>query len=486
MSQSTRKKRLRTSGMGLYPKLVIGAVCSCLLMSGIFYGWLRNYLHSDSFRRLLSEKASKALATEGEFGTFNWDGLALESASFTANGHGAVRSMKMDGLRTEIGLGSLKEGAWEIMGSRIQRLDALIDLNKQQNISPKSVAITPPKPKQSGWIPSEVKFEGVEIADATIRVLHGESELSASRVQAYLKSSGNKGYIANFNGGNIRVPSKILPEVALDDARLKFQNNQIFLQRLGLKAWDTARLDATGEFDVAKNLHSMEGTIAGVKCDQLLNGDWAKRLIGELETDFSYNNHSGKPTARGKLILRNGNLTALPIFDALNAYANTKRYRSLALNEAHTDWQWENGRITLNNLVLASDGAFRAEGDLAIEGENLDGTFRFGLPPGILAKIPGASTDVFTTEERGFRWATVRIQGTTKNPKEDLSNRLIAAAGLAIISKIPEVISDSREKAAEATGSAINDAKPLEKGAEIILEKSKTARDILNGLLEGR
>lgn len=124
------------------------------------------------------------------------------------------------------------------------------------------------------------------------------------------------------------------------------------------------------------------------------------------------------------------------------------------------------------------------EGSLSIRGETLDGVFRLGLAPGTLANIPGAETDVFLPGERGLLWTPLRITGTLDDPKEDLTDRLIAAAGLRMFDVIPE----TGEKVIKFTRSVIgeNPSKAVDQGMKIIDEGTKAVRgagDILNGIL---
>ncbi|MEM1297536.1 MAG: hypothetical protein AAGH89_19370, partial [Verrucomicrobiota bacterium] len=61
-----------------------------------------------------------------------------------------------------------------------------------------------------------------------------------------------------------------------------------------------------------------------------------------------------------------------------------------------------------------------------------------GVTPGTLRWIPGAERQVFTENRDGFLWAPLNLTGTTSEPKEDLSGRLIAAAGEEILKGLPD------------------------------------------------
>ena len=180
--------------------------------------------------------------------------------------------------------------------------------------------------------------------------------------------------------------------------------------------------------------------------------------------------------------MHNGTLTALPVLEALAAYADTRRFRILSLSEAHADWRLDNGRYFLTNLVLASEGLVRLEGRLELRGRDIDGRLRLGLAPGTLARIPGAETDVFAAGERGLVWASLRLTGTLDHPREDLTDRLVAAAGVRMFERIPE----TGEQVIKFTRSLLGDAPPkaVEQELDNLKARSKTVRK-LSGLLDG-
>jgi hypothetical protein len=68
----------------------------------------------------------------------------------------------------------------------------------------------------------------------------------------------------------------------------------------------------------------------------------------------------------------------------------------------------------------------------------LSGRFSLGVTPGTLARIPGAETKVFRPGRDGMLWAPVLVEGTLDDPDEDLSRRLIVAAGERMFEMIPE------------------------------------------------
>ena len=486
---SRRSRRAKTAGEKRWAgKVAVTLLVLGVVFFGVVYAAVRSYLHSDGFRKFLSAEASDLAGVSGEFGVFQWDGLAVDTDSFEATGQGLVSSVKADGLHTEVGLGGLKRGVWEVQGSRIRRLE--VNVNATRKIEETEVAkvkqrekSTAVKAKLPSWLPSEADLQGIDVGDVSAKVTLEQGLATISGMSVHAEQGGVKGaYRGEISGGVVKLPFEIVPELRMDRTLLRYQNSRVFLTSVTVGAWKNGRIEASGEWDIKSRQYSLEGNASGIECEDLLGEDWAKRLTGNVSSDFSLANDSGAPIASGKITINNGTLTALPMLDALAAYADTRRFRVLTLNEAHSEWRWKKDDLLLTGLVLSSEGLVRLEGSIAIRGGKLDGLFRLGLAPGTLASIPGAETDVFLPGERGLMWTPLRITGTLDDPKEDLSDRLIDAAGMRMFDQIPE----TGEKVIKFTRSVIGESpnKVIEKGVKIIEKSEKTVRRV-SGILDG-
>jgi hypothetical protein len=491
----SRRSRRRGSGggAGWLGKAALGLIVAGVVAAGGFFAAVRGYLHSEGFRRLLSEQASRAGKVSGEFTPFRWDGLAVDTDAFVASGEGLVKELRVDGLHTEVGLGGLGRGVWEILGSRARRLSVSVDA--RDGAAAPTVAVpeaAPPEPdrkvRKKGWLPTEVELKDVDLHDVEVKALLNQGPASLSGLKVRIEQAGaKKAYRAELAGGVIRLPFGFLPAIRLDRARLRWQDDRLFLNRASASVWREGRLEASGEWDALRKTGLLEGGVSGVKCGEVFNETWAKRFSGDVGTDFTLMSEGGTMTASGHLTVRDGTLTALPVLDALAAYADTRRFRVLALSEAATDWRWKEGTFGLNHLVLASEGLVRLEGSMDIRGQALDGRFRLGLAPGTLSSIPGAETDVFAPGERGLLWTTLRITGTLDDPKEDLTDRLVAAAGLRMFDIIP----GTGEKVIKFSRSVLGDkpSETIEKGVKIIEENADLIEGVggvLGDILGGR
>jgi len=487
---SRRSRRRKGSGEKRWlGKATVGLLVLCVAGLAVGYGMIRSYLHSDAFRKFLSAEAGEMAGVTGEFAPFRWEGLAVDTDSFNATGQGVVTGVLAEGLHTEVGLGGIRRGVWEVKESNVRRLDITVDATKSGTDPETKAAVKQEnqakKSKRPSWFPSEAELKGVDVGHVTLKALLDQGEATASGMRVHAEQSGAKNaFRGQVTGGTIRLPFPLAPELRLDQANLRYQDKTLFLSKATLDAWDAGRIEAAGQWDFTGKQYSLEGDLTGVKCENVLGPDWAKRLTGDVTSSYALSNPAGYPVASGKLEIRNGVLTALPVLDVLAAYADTRRFRVLTLNEARVSWRWQKGIISLSDLVLSSEGLVRLEGNVTLRGEQVDGIFRLGLAPGTLSTIPGAETTVFLPGERGLLWAPLRITGTLDDPKEDLSDRLVAAAGMRMFDQIPE----TGEKVIKFSRAILGDnhSDTIDKGVKIIERGADTVREvggILNGIL---
>ena len=105
--------------------------------------------------------------------------------------------------------------------------------------------------------------------------------------------------------------------------------------------------------------------MTGLKCDEVFNDTWAKRFIGDFASDFSVDNRGGESVARGRMEVRNGTLTALPVLDALAAYADTRAYRAVGATRTATARLVHGVRRRVEHALGGQSGATSDETFLA-------------------------------------------------------------------------------------------------------------------------
>jgi hypothetical protein len=251
-------------------------------------------------------------------------------------------------------------------------------------------------------------------------------------------------------GGIVETPILLPAQTLAMKLNLTRASARLSREDLHLKEATLTWLDA-GEITARGHLRPQAGTweasaqVAGFPLRECLTEDWKLRLSGMLEADLkAIGSRTTEPVITGKLDLREGVLTALPVLDRLAAYTGVERFKRLVLDVATAETRISGNSRQFEKVVLQSNGLLYLDGRLAVEGEAIDGTFMLGVTPETLKWIPGAQRHVFTdshpTGPTGMLWTPLRITGTMQAPREDLSGRLAAAAGRALLDAPGEVV----------------------------------------------
>lgn len=442
---------------------------------------------------MLSNAAGEGLGAKSEFGKFRWDGAAVSTDSFDAQGDGLVEDLHADGLRLDIGLGTVTKGVVEISGARLNQLDVVLDLRDEAKKEPLPgklegasdlAEVTEKRPAwYAEYLPSEVKLLDLQVVRSSLKVRleQGDVDFAGTR-WAVSPDGGEQSYRVEANGGQVDLPWEFLPSLQLSRARLLYQDLMVYLTDAEFSVYESGRLDLTGEAALSGGGFAFEGRLQDVMAAEVLSEDWKQRLVGKFESEFSVGDSGNGLAVDGSLEVLNGTLTALPVLDHLAAYGGNPRFRRLVLNDARADYYWKDGTLTVSNLELGSDGLIRLEGMLRVDSDDqLDGRLKLGLAPGTLARIPGAETKVFQPGKRGLLWTNLRVSGTVDDPKEDLTDRLIEAAGERMFELLPEtgekVLMFTRHVVAGDLDSAVDEGKAVIKQGEDLLETGKLLFD---------
>jgi hypothetical protein len=85
-------------------------------------------------------------------------------------------------------------------------------------------------------------------------------------------------------------------------------------------------------------------------------------------------------------------------------------------------------RLEISNFEVEAKGLCRLEGEFSLQNKTIDGKFKIGAAPDVVETLPGARERVFTESHDGYLWTSLNLQGPANHPREDLKQRLVAAA----------------------------------------------------------
>ena len=462
------------------------------------YVWLRRYISSKEFHGLIVAQAESYLGAKTSLSPLRWDGFRVNVEEFEAKGEGQTKSVGLQGIKTGIDAGGVARGVWSVLPSRVTNLSLTLDATAQALPTPPPQLVeepTPPQPVKKAWydrwVPKRIETDALVISNSDLRVIlaEGEARLNGTRWELE-PTKGFDNCKLSGNGGTLKLPYAWAPAMKLDHLRFTYHDGFLYLTDATLSAYENGHVRLAGEFDPASKFYALEGAMRDILCSEVLPPDWKQRLSGVVESTFSVQSRQSTAVVKGHVKIHQGILTALPVLDKLAAYSQSLRFRTLSLHDAEADYEITDQGVTLSNVILGSEGLARMEGKIRFLNNKvdrtcaLDGDFRVGLAPGTLATIPGAEEDVFVQGERGLLWAPMHISGTMDKPEEDLSSRLMAAAG----ARMFEVIPATGLKVLKYTQQVVDEhgqetmEKVVGKTTEVVDQTIKTSTDVIGGV----
>ncbi len=405
--------------------------------------WLNRYLHGDAFRQTISQKTSHALRAQGEFLPLHWAGQSVYSDGFYARGalDSHIDEIRLDQVRAELDVQGLIRRAWRVNHLEIQRLKLIL---KPALSSPIPSPIAP-----TGQPQSPPKLGPIRIQELNLSwPMPGNTTGNLERARATVEISPNTISLTGFDG-ILRLPD--LPPLTVDTCRLRAQQQTLHIIEANLTSSSEGAFACTGQasLDPNQDLNLLIG-FQNVPLAPWLPVDWRARLTGRAQGACNLRGPAASissMTATGSIQLLNARLEALPVLDRIAMFTQTQQFRSIGFQRATANFHHANQQLQLRNVSLESTGLLRIEGNCDIQNQTIEGKFDVGVAPATLRWLPGSRSQVFTLEREGYLWTTVRITGPLTNIQEDLSSRLVAAAGTEVIEGVRTTIEQGAQKA---------------------------------------
>jgi hypothetical protein len=416
------------------------------------------YLHSEAFRRSLGEAAANALqANHADFAPLDFDGATVFGENFraTRDDGGGFSTMEADELRASFDWHGLLRHTVQIDEMAVQRLN--IDPPAKGEAIPETapgVAETPapletPAPfgeEHPGWT---VDLRKAVISEANWR--WSDDPLGGITGTALtLTPNGRDAWVIDARGGTVQTAG--WPALDLDEASMRWQSPTLYVNSASLRN-GSSRLTVTGEIEARESVNLLV-KLDGVDVQPLLTPDWRERLTGRIsgqatvEAPLGTGDAARELAVSGTVSMVDGQLTALPILDEIGTFTHTARFRQLDLTRASAEFTRTPERIEVRNMVVESEGLIRVEGAYKIVNGQIDGKFQVGLTPETLQWIPGSQDEIFVDSRGGYRWTPMRLTGPVEHPVDDLTPRLVAAAGNSVIKGV-EGVEGTMKKAGE-------------------------------------
>jgi hypothetical protein len=430
-----------------------------LVSVGWFAGraWLDGYLRGPEFRRFLEKRIGGSLKSEAALAPLSFTGLNVYTDGLKAQGFedAAFASVGAENVRMKFSLRRFFERVWQVEDVQIERVSLKLDGTR---LSP------PPAPREQprapgsgpGWLPNRFEIASALIRNANLEWGDSPSTAGGLRGTQLRASFQEKSWQLDCRGGELAVPG--MPILELVESRLRQKERELYIQSATFNARDGGTLTATGEVLLDEKVDIL-AKLDGIDLQPLLPEDWRARLHGRASGEIRVESAlpaAGPVTVSGTIKLREGRLEALPVLNQIAAFTRTQQFRQISISEGQADFRRDNKALTVNQLVVESAGLLRIEGGFNVIRGEMDGTFQVGVAPSTLQWIPGSQERVFTVARGSYLWTTMRLTGPVDSPKEDLSSRLAAAAGGAIVDKVENTARDVIRGGKEAAQGALN------------------------------
>ncbi len=444
-SKNTRWIRILAWTLGSLVALIVAALL-------IGQTWLNRYLRSPEFRGVLEEKTGRNMRADVDITPIRFEGAQFSCENFTAKGakDASFSLAKVEDVRGEVSIPSIigvvfGERKFRVPTLEVQRLT--LEFFDRDRID---LDLPEKEPRENRSV-----IENLYIRD--VRLSWGGGGLTGSSIHAVPVDGGWQ-----INGEGGRLVQLGVPPVDVVNARIVRKEKTVFIQEANLRQ-NGGELSGSGEI-VSGEKADVLVKVNKVSVTPFLAEDWRARLhgflAGELRARIPLDDSPNRmPTIDGDLKLDRAVLEALPILNKIADYLKTEQFRRVELNQASAKVHFDAKGLRVENLVLESKQLIALRGGFTYVNGIVDGTFEVGVTPAPLQWLPGSTEKVFTVQRDGYVWAPMKVTGPREALKEDLSSRLVAAAGSAVVEKVEKT-------ATQAVDSAVGSAK---KGAEGVL-----------------
>lgn len=472
-----------------------------MAMPTLVLGYLQSFVRSEGFRVKMEEMIEARAGGTARLGDIQWqdDAARMGEASIET---AAGLQIEAVGLHAALDFSAIRRGAWSIQGAGADSL--IVTKHPAPADTPRSEERPAAADALPGWlsqhIPKSTEVDGFD-AERFSYSQHGwqveEARLHLGSYHSHPAASGRFSFPGTLEGGSLSMP--VMPpgqkeplklEIGRATFRLTDDRLQITESTLRWKDRSQGTLRGSLRFGGEWQIFAHAEQVPAV---EFLSEEWQKHLSGHLEADAQLSGTRGQPMNwKAAVTLKDGVLSALPVLDKLATYSRMERFKRLALDIASASVSPRAGGTRLEKIIIQSNGLLRVEGTLdLLPGDAIEGDFMVGVTPETLRWLPGAQNRVFIESNPqgppGLNWARVKVAGTRASPQEDLSARLLGAAGMSLLLDSPAVIVNKAgdtllkpllgEEAAKLPGQIINSTtKTLEEGV-------KTGTDLINKVI---
>lgn len=449
-----------------------------VLAAGLYgYVWAKGYLKSDEFRVQLAKQLGRAAQADATVEGLDWTGPSahIPKASLTPRATQGWKLIEGEGIQASLDFSAIRDGVWHLprISADMVRMDMRNASEIPPNLPPEFDTPTTVNVPEwlRRWIPTRTKIDEVHVQTFDFTPAAGGG-VSATGLTVLAKPANDEGaWNLRADGGKLTLPGLKEP-LRLTNASVRLDSRALVFNEALARWMGESEVTARGDvpFDKDKTW-SFNGTVGNLDMKHLLGSEWNSKLSGVIEGNYE----ASPAVVKASIRVKNGIAQNMGVLERVADFTRTERFRRIVFDAASADVERAGELTTVKNLTLQSSGLIRVEGGFTMQGGQIKGEFLVGVAPDTLRWIPGSQSHVFTerrSDAPGYVWTTVRIHGPVGAPREDLSNRLLAAAGKALLLDTPIGVAEMGVEALGKTGGA---------GVGVTKEVIGTGVDVIKG-----
>lgn len=222
------------------------------------------------------------------------------------------------------------------------------------------------------------------------------------------------------------------PELKVDDLHLNWSASKLLVKSAALSLGQPGNLNVAGQFDFGQH-GSMQLHLSAKQtpAEPFVTGYWKGKFNGVIDSETDLTKQfepDANVNAAGELNFSRASLRDVAAFKQIAAVTRHPQFEKPKLDVLRFHYRYAGNRLEVSKFEAEIKGLCRFEGDFSLENKNIDGSFKIGAAPDVVDTLPGAREEVFTESHDGYLWTTLRLTGPAHHPKEDLKERLVAAA----------------------------------------------------------
>ena len=286
------------------------------------------------------------------------------------------------------------------------------------------------------WLPTEFKPNYNGVATASLQW----------RGQVRSLKDSTAALAVNLDGTHVNSPPLIRrllaksklrtpDEIDFKTAEFNFSYaNQVFqLTRAVVDAPGVISANAVGTVAPPDDTLDAVMTWNGLKLGNWLPPQIAEQVYGDVNGNVRVHARKWKlkdGSFGGDLQLVNGVLDHTSVQTMFARWVKDKTMLQIPLTRAALSYVWNAGSLSVSGIDLRGADAFGVQGALALSPDGaLSGELSVGLRDKYVKTLMGLGDAVFTRKADGLLWAQVKVSGTLKKPKQDLSSQVIGQLG---------------------------------------------------------